>query len=294
MNWNDVLNAYQVYLKLERNLSENSIPNYMRDINKLRKAYPDIPPLELSEENIREFNYLIGKKFAPSSQARILSGVKSFFAFLKEEDLIESKPTELISSPRLENRIPDTLTTAEIDRIIAAIDLSETFGERNRAMIELLYGSGLRVSELVGVKVSDLFFDEGFIRVHGKGNKQRLVPIPEYTMKIITLYKDNVRVHQRIDSKFSDHLFLNNRGKELTRVMIFTLIKKYAELAGIKKRISPHTFRHSFATHLLENGADLRSIQLMLGHESITTTEIYTHIDRTHLRKNIERFHPRR
>ena len=294
MQWNEALAQYRIYLKLERNLSENTISNYIRDIEKLRSMFSDVSPNKITSEQVREFNYENGKKYAVRSQARILSGIKSFYEFMIEEELLEINPTTLISAPKIGTNIPDTLSTKEIDKIIAAIDLSAVHGERNRAIIELLYGCGLRVSELTEIKISDLFFDEDFIRVLGKGNKQRLVPIAAYTQKIINIYKDQVRVHQKIQPKFSDHLFLNNRGGKLTRVMIFTIIKKYVELAGIKKNISPHTFRHSFATHLLENGADLRSIQLMLGHESITTTEIYMHIDKKFLRENIEKFHPRK
>lgn len=294
MQWDQALAQYRIYLKLERNLSENTISNYIRDIEKLRSMFSDVSPNKITSEQVREFNYENGKKYAVRSQARILSGIKSFYEFMIEEEWIEINPTTLISAPKIGSNIPDTLSTKEIDKIIAAIDLSAAHGERNRAIIELLYGCGLRVSELTEIKISDLFFDEDFIRVLGKGNKQRLVPIATYTQKIINIYKDQVRVHQKIQPKFSDHLFLNNRGGKLTRVMIFTIIKKYVELAGIKKNISPHTFRHSFATHLLENGADLRSIQLMLGHESITTTEIYMHIDKKFLRENIEKFHPRK
>lgn len=294
MQWNQALEQYRMYLKLERNLSENTISNYMRDIEKLRSMFSDVSPNKITSEQVREFNYENGKKYAVRSQARILSGIKSFYEFMIEEEWIEINPTTLISAPKIGSNIPDTLSTKEIDKIIAAIDLSAAHGERNRAIIELLYGCGLRVSELTEIKISDLFFNEDFIRVLGKGNKQRLVPIAAYTQRIINIYKDQVRVHQKIQPKFSDHLFLNNRGEKLTRVMIFTIIKKYVELAGIKKNISPHTFRHSFATHLLENGADLRSIQLMLGHESITTTEIYMHIDKSFLRENIEKFHPRK
>lgn len=294
MHWTEALEQYYNYLKLERNLADNTISNYLRDIKKLQQLYPDVTPTEITVEQIRDFNYENGKKYAVRSQARILSGIKSFYEFLQEENQIETNPTTLVSAPKFSSHIPDVLSTEEIDKIVSAIDLSLPHGERNRAIIELLYGCGLRVSELTEIKISDLFFEENFIRVIGKGNKQRLVPIARYTQKILNIYKDQVRVHQETQPQYSDHLFLNNRGGALSRVMIFTLIKKYAELAGIKKNISPHTFRHSFATHLLENGANLRSIQLMLGHESITTTEIYTHIDTQFLRKNIEQFHPRK
>lgn len=294
MTWNEVLIKYQYYLKLERNLSENTISNYLRDIQKLESVYHEISPLKLSNEQIRDFNYEIGKKYAVRSQARILSGIKSFFGFLLEEDLIDQNPTELISSPKFNLLFPDTLSLEDIDKIVSSIDLSDKYGERNRSIIELLYGCGLRVSECTEIKISDLFFDENFIRVIGKGQKQRLIPIAKYTQKVLNIYIEQVRVHQKVQPKFTDYVFLNNRGTKLSRVMVFNIVKKHAELAGIKKNISPHTFRHSFATHLLKNGADLRSIQLMLGHESITTTEIYTHIDREFIRKEIEAFHPRR
>lgn len=294
MTWENALNSYRVYLQLERSLSEHTIGNYLRDIKKLQKLYPDVAPDEISEEQAREFNFRIGKKYAERSQARILSGVRSFFNFLQEEEIRSGNPTDLISSPKWIVNLPDVLSLDEINKIIAHIDLSAPHGERNRAILEILYGCGLRVSELVNLKLSDLFFDEGFIRVFGKGNKQRLVPIAQYTIKILNIYIQQVRIHQKIENEYGDYIFINNRGKKLSRVMIFLLVKKYTELAGIQKSISPHSFRHSFATHLLENGADLRSIQLMLGHESITTTEIYTHIDKQFLRENIEKYHPRK
>lgn len=217
-----------------------------------------------------------------------------FYNFLEEEkNDTKPNPTELISSPKIGRKLPDTLSLEEINKIVENIDLSQKHGERNKAIIEMLYGCGLRVSELTELKISDLYFEEDFIQVLGKGNKKRLVPIAQYTQKVLTNYLQLVRSHQTIQKAYSDHVFINNRGTKLSRVMVFNIIKEAAERAGIKKNISPHTFRHSFATHLLENGGDLRSIQLMLGHESITTTEIYTHIDRSFLRKNIEKFHPR-
>ncbi|MGI9526536.1 MAG: site-specific tyrosine recombinase XerD [Weeksellaceae bacterium] len=293
MTWENALKDYQDYLKLERNLSAHTISNYLRDINKLKLHYPELKPTQITTEQVREFYYDVSKKFASRSQARILSGIRSFFDFLVMEDIMDTNPTTLIYSPKIETNLPDTLSLEEINRISDAIDLSTPFGHRNKAIIETLYGCGLRVSELVELKLSDLFLDEDYIRVTGKGNKQRLVPIAPYTQKILKQYIDHVRVHQKVNPKFSDHIFINNRGNALTRVMIFTVVKKFTALAGIVKSISPHTFRHSFATHLLKNGADLRSIQLMLGHESITTTEIYTHIDREHLRENLEKYHPR-
>ncbi|MDO5656289.1 MAG: tyrosine recombinase [Flavobacteriaceae bacterium] len=294
MQWNEAIEAYKSYLKLERNLAENSIQSYLRDIQKMQRTYSDLSPKLINTEHIRDFNHENSKKYAASTQSRILSSIKSFFDFLVEEESIESNPAQTIKSPKLGLNLPDTLSLEEINQIIESIDLSLPHAERNRAIFETLYGCGLRVSELTELKISDLFFDDGFIRVTGKGNKQRLVPVPVYTQKILNIYIQQVRIHQKIDKQFTDHIFINSRGQSLTRVMIFLLIKKHTELAGIHKNVSPHTFRHSFATHLLENGADLRSIQLMLGHESITTTEIYTHLDMSYLRKNIEDFHPRK
>jgi integrase/recombinase XerD len=236
----------------------------------------------------------MAKEVNARSQARIISGLKSFFSYLIFEDYRTDNPMELIESPRLGRKLPDTLSIDEIDDLILAIDLTSNEGERNRAMLETLYGCGLRVSELVGLKISDLFFEEGFIKIHGKGNKERFVPIGELAQKYITIYKETIRVHMPIQKGFEDTLFLNRRGRQLTRAMIFTIINNLADLIELNKKISPHTFRHSFATHLLENGADLRSIQLMLGHESITTTEIYVHLDRKHLTQIMNTFHPRK
>ncbi|AFL97720.1 site-specific tyrosine recombinase/integron integrase [Ornithobacterium rhinotracheale] len=294
MSWEQTLRDYKAHLSLERNLSENTISNYLRDLQKLQNMFPDNNPEELTAEELRLFNYKIGEQYAARSQARILSGVRAFYNFLEEEkNDTKPNPTELISSPKIGRKLPDTLSLEEINKIVENIDLSQKHGERNKAIIEMLYGCGLRVSELTELKISDLYFEEDFIQVLGKGNKKRLVPIAQYTQKVLTNYLQLVRSHQTIQKAYSDHVFINNRGTKLSRVMVFNIIKEAAERAGIKKNISPHTFRHSFATHLLENGGDLRSIQLMLGHESITTTEIYTHIDRSFLRKNIEKFHPR-
>ncbi|MCK0203104.1 tyrosine recombinase XerD [Ornithobacterium rhinotracheale] len=294
MSWEQTLRDYKAHLSLERNLSENTISNYLRDLQKLQNMFPDNNPEELTAEELRLFNYKIGEQYAARSQARILSGVRAFYNFLEEEKTDNKpNPTELISSPKIGRKLPDTLSLEEINKIVENIDLSQKHGERNKAIIEMLYGCGLRVSELTELKISDLYFEEDFIQVLGKGNKKRLVPIAQYTQKVLTNYLQLVRSHQTIQKAYSDHVFINNRGTKLSRVMVFNIIKEAAERAGIKKNISPHTFRHSFATHLLENGGDLRSIQLMLGHESITTTEIYTHIDRSFLRKNIEKFHPR-
>lgn len=294
MSWEQTLRDYKAHLSLERNLSENTISNYLRDLRKLQDMFPDNNPESLTADELRLFNYKIGEQYAARSQARILSGVRAFYNFLEEEknDTLPN-PTELISSPKIGRKLPDTLSVEEINKIVQNIDLSQKHGERNKAIIETLYGCGLRVSELTELKISDLFFEEDFIQVLGKGNKKRLVPIAQYTQNILKNYIQLIRNHQIIKKEYQDHVFINNRGTKLSRIMVFNITKEATKRAGIKKNISPHTFRHSFATHLLENGADLRSIQLMLGHESITTTEIYTHIDRSFLRKNIEKFHPR-
>lgn len=293
MEWKEVLLEFKTYLKLEKGLAENTIESYLRDVRKLTK-FTDIPPLEIDAKEVEEFLYQFAKgDYSPRSQARLISSIKSFFGYLQWEEWRKDNPAELLETPKLGMKLPDTLSESEIDQIIALIDLSKPEGERNRAILETLYGCGLRVSELTELKLSDLFFEESFIRVLGKGNKTRLVPISDYTQKFINIYKNQVRVHQPIQAGFEDFLFLNRRGKNLTRVMIFTIIKQLAEQVGIHKNISPHTFRHSFATHLLKNGADLRSIQMMLGHESITTTEIYTHLDDTMLRETVLKFHPR-
>ena len=297
MNWSSYIKSYQSYLKIERGLSQNSINSYCFDIERLllflEEKQLDVSPVKIQEEVLQQFIYEIAKQVNPRSQARIISGLKSFFSYLIFEDYREDNPLELIESPRLGRKLPDTLAIEEIDNLIEAIDLSSNEGERNRAILETLYGCGLRVSELVELKISDLFFEEGFIKITGKGNKQRFVPIAEITQKYIAIYKDQVRCHQKIQKADSDTLFLNRRGKKLTRAMIFTIIKRLAVEINLQKTISPHTFRHSFATHLLENGADLRSIQMMLGHESITTTEIYVHLDRKHLHEVVNNFHPR-
>jgi integrase/recombinase XerD len=253
-----------------------------------------ISPVKISEETIQQFIYNVSKEINPRSQARIISGLKSFFNYLIFEDYRNDNPLELIETPKIGRKLPDTLSVADIDRMIAAIDLSLPEGERNRAILETLYGCGLRVSELVQLKISDLFFEEGFIKITGKGNKQRFVPIGEFTQKYIGIYKDMVRSHSVIKKGHEDTLFLNRRGQGLSRAMVFTIIKNLALKIKLGKSVSPHTFRHSFATHLLENGADLRSIQLMLGHESITTTEIYVHLDRKYLSQIINAFHPRK
>ena len=285
-------------MRIERGLSKNTIDNYTFDIERLclylQENNLDYSPLKISEEIIQQFIYSVSKEVNARSQARIISGLKSFFSYLIFEDYRTDSPMELIEAPRLGRKLPDTLSVDDIDSLIAAIDLSKPEGERNRAMLETLYGCGLRVSELINLKISDLFFEEGFIKITGKGNKQRFVPISGITQKYILLYRNAIRNHLTIVKGHEDTLFLNRRGKQLTRAMIFTIIKDLAIKISLNKAISPHTFRHSFATHLLENGADLRAIQLMLGHESITTTEIYVHLDRKHLTQIMNSFHPRK
>ncbi len=298
MKWSQAINHYQNYLKIERGLSVNSISNYSFDINKLVKWLTandiEISPIKIEQETLQDFIYSIAKEVNPRSQSRIISGLKGFFNYLVFEEYRTTNPLDLIESPKIGRKLPDTLSIEEIDLIISEIDLSKPQGERNRAIIEVLYGCGLRVSELINLKISDLFFEEGFIKVTGKGNKQRFVPIGSITIKYMEIYRKEVRIHQKVNPTALDTLFLNRRGNGLTRAMIFHIVKELTEKAGIHKKISPHTFRHSFATHLLENGADLRAIQQMLGHESITTTEIYTHIDKSHLTQVINEFHPRK
>lgn len=298
MNWSSYIKNYQSYLKIERGLSKNTIDNYSFDIERLCQFLTQneivVSPLKIEEETIQQFIYSVSKQVNPRSQARILSGLKSFFSYLIFEDYRSDNPLELIEAPKTGRKLPDTLSVAEIDALISAIDLTSNEGERNRAMLETLYGCGLRVSELISLKISDLFFEEGFVKITGKGNKQRFVPIGDLTQKYIEIYRNTVRNHLTIKKGFEDTLFLNRRGSQLTRAMIFTIIKDLAVKTELNKSISPHTLRHSFATHLLENGADLRSIQLMLGHESITTTEIYVHLDRKYLTEVIHAFHPRK
>ena len=300
MNWKTYIKSYQSYLKIERGLSKNTVDNYTFDLERLcafmNQNNIDVSPIKITEEVIQEFIHSVSKEVNARSQARIISGLKSFFTYLVFEDYRANNPIELIETPRLGRKLPDTLSVSEIDQLIDAIDFEKdiNLAQRNKAILETLYGCGLRVSELVTLKISDLFFDEGFVKITGKGNKQRFVPISDITINYINLYKNEVRNLSPIQKGFEDTLFLNRRGKQLTRAMIFTIIKDLAKEIRLTKIISPHTFRHSFATHLLENGADLRSIQLMLGHESITTTEIYVHLDRKHLTQVINTFHPRK
>ena len=297
MKWGTAINNFKTYLKIERGLSDNSIVSYENDINKLSNFLLDknksISPIKVSPDIIKEFIYSISNSINPTSQSRIISGLRSFFEYLIFEKYIKTNPLSLIESPRISRKLPDTLTIKEIDLLISNINMSSNEGERNIALIETLYGCGLRVSELISLKISDLFFSEGFIKVTGKGNKQRLVPISDLNKRVIKSYMDNSRKKLKIEEKSKDILFLNRRGKSLSRAMIFTIIKRLAKLSDIKKNISPHTFRHSFATHLLKNGADLKTIQQLLGHQSITTTEIYMHIDNKMLVKAINKFHPR-
>jgi len=298
MSWGKYIKSFQHYLRIERGLSKNTIDNYTFDIEKLCFFLADkqinVTPIEIKDEVLQQFVYEISKSVNARSQSRIISGLKSFFSYLIFEDYRTDNPMELIETPKIGRKLPDTLSLNEIDKLIAAIDLSKEEGHRNKAIIETLYSCGLRVSELVSLKISDLFFDEGFIKVTGKGNKQRFVPIAKSTQNLIELYQKSIRNHLQIYKKDEDTLFLNRRGKQLTRAMIFTIIKNLAIEINLQKNISPHTLRHSFATHLLENGADLRSIQMLLGHESITTTEVYVHVDRTHLKNVLDAFHPRK
>ena len=296
--WEQVLKDFEYYLKIERGMSPNSVVSYMLDIEKLIRFLSahelSDAPATITAETLRNFVYQESKELKARSQSRLISSLKSFFKYLMLENYCEDYPMEYIDTPKFGMKLPDTLSVEEIDALIAGIDLSTDEGHRNRAIIETLYGCGLRVSELVSLRLSDLFFDEGFIRVLGKGNKQRLVPIGSHTQKEINNYLLYQRKKVPQVKEFSDIVFLNRRGKQLTRAMIFTIIRQAAANIGLTKQISPHTFRHSFATHLLENGANLRAIQLMLGHESITTTEIYTHVEHAYLSQVINTYHPRR
>ena len=298
MNWQQAIKSYEHYLKLEKSLSANSIDAYSLDVRKLQKycegLKPPVNAILVSMEDIQHFLAdITDLGFSATSQSRIISGIKGFYKFLALEDVITVSPAELIEAPRSGRKLPDTLSFEELSSILGVIDLSNPLGQRNRAMLETLYSCGLRVSELVGLRVSRLYFDDGFVSVIGKGDKERLVPIGKSAIKHIKIYQDEIRVHVDIKDGEEDILFLNRLGAGLTRVMVFNIVKDLAARAGIRKSISPHTFRHSFATHMVEAGADLRAVQEMLGHESITTTEIYTHLDREFLRTEIMSFHPR-
>ena len=296
MNWNESILDYSHYLKIERGLSYHTIQNYIRDVKKLVYFLDEekisSSPIGINEELIQKFIYTIAKEISPRSQARIISGLRSYFDYLIFENYRESNPTDLIETPKIGVKLPDTLSEQEINSLISAIDLSKAEGERNRAMLETMYSCGLRVSELIHLKISDLFFDEGFIKIVGKGNKERFVPIHFSAQKYIILYMNEIRTQLTIKKGFEDTLFLNRRGKSLSRQMIFMILKALAIKINLNKKISPHTFRHSFATHLLKNGADLRAIQQMLGHESITTTEVYVHLDTSYLKEIVEKYHP--
>ena len=298
MKWQNAIRDYQLYLKIERGLSQNTIDSYTKDLEKLCLFLDSnaisISPIIIETAVIKQFIYDIAKKVNPRSQARIISGLRSFFDYLIFEAYRDTNPTDLLETPKIGLKLPDTLDQYEIDDLIAAIDLSHPQGERNRTIIEITYSCGLRVSEVITLKISDLFFEEGFIKVLGKGNKERYVPIHLEAQKYILIYQKEIRSQIQPKKGFEDTLFLNRRGKCLTRQMIFIILKDLAIKINLKKKISPHTLRHSFATHLLQNGADLRVIQQMLGHESITTTEIYVHVDKTHLKEVVETFHPRK
>ena len=297
MIWQSYISGFVAYLKLEKSLSVHSIDAYRRDTFKLtefiEEHHPGLQPGDVTHLQMQEFlQWIFDKGMSARSQMRIVSGIKAFYQYLLLENIVQNAPTELLASPRIGRKLPDVLRTDEIDNLIASIDLSKPEGERNRAIIEVMYACGLRVSELVNLHISDLFFNEGFVRVTGKGDKQRLVPIGELAIRLVEDYIKLIRIHLEIKKGQEDYVFLNRRGSRLTRVMIFIIIKDTAELAGIHKRISPHTFRHSFATHLVEGGADLRAVQEMLGHASITTTEIYTHLDKEFLRTEVMSHHP--
>lgn len=298
MNYSILKKGFKTYLQLERNMSENTVHAYMHDVDLMIRFFEEeldskvVSKIDVN--NLIEFVGFLNKmELGAYSQSRVISGIKAFFKYLLLEQVIETDPSELLESPQLGRKLPDILSVDEIGELIDSVDLSSPEGERNKAILETLYGCGLRVSELINLKISDLHFREGIISVTGKGNKQRLIPIGGAAEKQIRIYKDQVRVHQHIEKKSEDILFLNRRGRKMSRQMVFIIIKNLVEKMGLKKTISPHTFRHSFATHLVQNGADLRAVQELLGHVSITTTEIYTHLDREDLRKSIMKFHPR-
>ena len=298
MSWNLYIKQFKNYLKLERALASNSIDAYARDVTKLmeflnmNKKIQD--PIQVLPVDLLDFIKFINELgLSPYSQARIVSGIKGFYKYLTYENLISVDPSELIELPKLGRRLPDTLSIHEIDQLFEAIDMSKASGPRDRALAETIYSAGLRVSELVNLKISNIYEDVGFLRILGKGNKERLTPVGKSALKFIKSYQHEVRNHMQIKSGHEDYLFLNRLGSKISRVSVFNLIKNLALRAGINKKISPHTFRHSYATHLIEGGADLRAVQEMLGHESITTTEIYTHLDRDYLKQIIKEFHPR-
>ncbi|QMU27967.1 site-specific tyrosine recombinase XerD [Adhaeribacter radiodurans] len=298
MNWNTGLQQFKAYLQLEKSLSGNSVEAYLRDVPKLIQSLEannlSVGPLEVQSSHVQGLLKWVNELgMTPHSQARTLSGIRAFYKFLIMEDLLAADPTETIEAPKLDRKLPDTLNYEEITQLLDAIDVSTPEGTRNKAMLETLYSSGLRVSELVELRLSNIYRDLGFVRVIGKGSKERLVPIGRDALKYLKIYLEEIRCHIPIKKGQEDYVFLNRRGAALTRVMVFTIIKNLAQKISLNKTISPHTFRHSFATHLIEGGADLRAVQEMLGHESITTTEIYTHLDRDYLKQVIQDFHPR-
>ncbi|MCG8387154.1 MAG: site-specific tyrosine recombinase XerD [Cytophagales bacterium] len=298
MNWDQSIHQFQNYLRLERSLSGNSVEAYVHDVVKLKQfvelSNPGISPLDVNSTHLQNFlEYIHTLGMTPRTQARVISGLKAFYKYLLFENILEKDPTLLIEAPKLGRKLPDTLSYQEIVTLLEGIDHSTPEGTRNRAMLEVLYSSGLRVSELVDLRLTNIYEDIGFLRVIGKGSKERLVPIGKDALKYLQIYIQEIRVHVSIAEGHQNYVFLNRRGKKLTRVMVFTIIKNLAKKVGINKNISPHTFRHSFATHLIEGGADLRAVQEMLGHESITTTEVYTHLDRDYLRQVVQDFHPR-
>ncbi|WP_346858478.1 site-specific tyrosine recombinase XerD [uncultured Draconibacterium sp.] len=298
MKWEDSKKGYENYLKLEKSLSQNSIAAYINDINKLvvffENKYKGLAPDKVKLDHLKSFvEWLNDRGVSPRTQARTISGIKSFYKYLLIEGDITSDPTALLESPKIGRKLPDILSMEEIDTLIEAIDLSKAEGQRNKAMLETLYSCGLRVSELVNLKITNLFFEQGFIKVEGKADKERLVPVSGRAIEEINKYLNKYRKTLRVNKDSENVLFLNRRGRKLSRVMIFTIIKNLAEKVNLDKKISPHTFRHSFATHLINGGADLRAVQEMLGHESILTTEIYTHLDKDYLRSTIHQFHPR-
>ena len=299
MKWDSYLNGYQAFLQLEKSMSANTVEAYLHDVKTLvqflEQSGEEVQPAQVKLSHLQGLlKWVTTQGMTPRTQSRLISGLKSFYKYLLLENIPQKDPTELLDAPRIGRKLPVVLTSAEIDALIEVIDLSTPEGERNKAILETLYGCGLRVTELINLKISSLYFPESFVRIIGKGNKERLVPIGKSAQKQITIYKDTVRILQQVKRGNEDFLFLNRRGSKLSRAMIFNIVKDLAEKAGIRKTISPHTFRHSFATHLVEGGADLRAVQEMLGHESITTTEIYTHLDREYLRSTITQFHPRK
>ncbi|WP_207425663.1 site-specific tyrosine recombinase XerD [Pedobacter sp. SYSU D00535] len=297
MDWTSTIRGFRTHLKLERSLSPNSVEAYLRDVDKLYQYAETLggkAPETIGTSDLKNFLIWINELgMTAQTQARVLSGLKAFFRYMVLENIISTDPAALIESPRLSRKLPDTLSIHEINQLIAAIDLSKPEGMRNKALLEVLYGCGLRVSEVCNLKISNLYLDIEFVKVTGKGDKERLVPIGSSAVKFLNIFLQEIRVHMPIKPGKEDFVFLNRRGSPLSRVMVFLIIKDLAVKAGLKKTISPHTFRHSFATHLIEGGADLRAVQEMLGHESITTTEIYTHLDRDYLRDTIIQYHPR-